>query len=101
MSVEQYSAPEPRLRLVAVVTGIVQGVNFRWFANRQANSLGIVGYARNCGDGSVQVVAEGTRPQLNTLLELLRQGPPSAVVDNVEETYSPARNEFFDFRILY
>ncbi len=42
-----------------VVRGVVQGVGYRYFVLRQAVTLGLAGYARNCGDGSVEVVAEG------------------------------------------
>lgn len=95
------SGDESQIRLTAIVTGIVQGVNFRWFTSRQASALGVVGFARNRGDGTVQVVAEGTKTQLSELVEILRHGPPSAIVDDVLVEYTPALNDFKDFRIRY
>lgn len=85
-----------------LVSGMVQGVGFRWFVARQARSLGIGGYARNLPDGRVEVVASGASSEAIARLEaLLRQGPSHALVDRVErqdevdETVSPRS---FDIR---
>ncbi|MFA6111192.1 MAG: acylphosphatase [Candidatus Latescibacterota bacterium] len=62
------------------VSGRVQGVGYRYFAQRQATSLGLAGYVRNLPDGEVEVVAQGERSALDSLVEELRRGPPSGVV---------------------
>ena len=49
----------PPQRLVATVRGMVQGVGFRWFVQREAARLGLDGWVANQVDGSVEVVAEG------------------------------------------
>jgi acylphosphatase len=67
-----------------VVRGRVQGVGFRWFVEREAHILGIAGWVRNNSDGSVEVLAHGTRDQLLGLRSRLRQGPRAARVDAVE-----------------
>lgn len=64
------------------VSGRVQGVGYRWFAQRQATSLGLTGYVRNLPDGEVEVVAQGERSALASLVEELRRGPPSGTVRN-------------------
>ena len=69
-----------------VVRGRVQGVGFRWFVEREAHMLGIAGWVRNNSDGSVEVLAMGTRDQLLGLRSRLRQGPRAARVDDVEES---------------
>jgi acylphosphatase len=69
-----------------VVRGRVQGVGFRWFVEREAHVLGIAGWVRNNHDGSVEVLAMGTRDQLIGLGSRLRQGPRAARVDDVEES---------------
>ena len=69
-----------------VVRGRVQGVGFRWFVLRQAEQLGIHGWAKNLDDGSVEVVADGTGEQLGKLETALRRGPSLARVDGVEKT---------------
>ncbi len=63
-----------------VVRGRVQGVGFRWFVEREAHILGISGWVRNNSDGSVEVLAQGTREQLLGLRSRLRQGPRAARV---------------------
>jgi acylphosphatase len=68
------------------IFGRVQGVGFRWFVLQQARKLGITrGMARNLGDGSVEVVAEGERAQLDALELDLNRGPRSAHVERVEK----------------
>jgi acylphosphatase len=75
-----------RVRLVAVVSGRVQGVGFRDWTRRQAVGLGLVGRARNLPDGRVEVVAEGPRPACERLLAAL-SGPhaPGRVGDVTHE----------------
>ena len=68
-----------------IVRGRVQGVGFRWFVEREAHMLGIGGSVRNNSDGSVEVLAIGTRDQLSGLRSRLREGPRAARVDDVEE----------------
>ena len=69
-----------------VVRGRVQGVGFRWFVEREAHVLGVSGWVRNNADGSVEVLAQGTRDQLLGLRSRLRHGPRAARVDDVEES---------------
>jgi acylphosphatase len=69
-----------------VVRGRVQGVGFRWFVEREAHVLGVSGWVRNNADGSVEVLAQGSRDQLLGLRSRLRQGPRAARVDDVEES---------------
>ncbi len=69
-----------------LVRGRVQGVGFRWFVEREAHVLGVSGWVRNNADGSVEVLAQGTRDQLLGLRSRLREGPRAARVDDVEES---------------
>ncbi len=85
-----------------LVSGMVQGVGFRWFVARRARALGLSGYARNLADGRVEVVASGEEAEsLRRLEELLRAGPANARVagvereDQVTETIPPGS---FDIR---
>lgn len=65
------------------VEGRVQGVWFRESTRREAEALGILGYAKNLADGSVEVLACGEPRDLDHLAEWLRQGPPMARVSRV------------------
>lgn len=78
-----------------LVRGRVQGVGFRWFVARQASRLGVLGYARNLDDGSVEVVAQGSQAALNALALALGKGPALAQVASVENTDVPHDLEAF------
>jgi acylphosphatase len=66
-----------------VVTGVVQGVGYRWFTRREAHRLGVRGWVRNRPDGSVQVLVQGEAGAVGQLEALLRQGPAGSRVENV------------------
>ena len=91
---------DTRERLHAIVDGIVQGVNFRYYTQERARSLSLTGWVRNRADGSVEVLAEGPRASLDQLLEFLRRGPPAASVTEVKEEWQAPTGEFalFDIR---
>ena len=72
-----------------IVTGRVQGVGFRWFVEREAAQLSITGWVRNRENGSVEVMATGSRDQLNALHGRLREGPRAARVDEVAASPAP------------
>jgi acylphosphatase len=82
-----------------IVRGRVQGVGFRWFVEREAHILGIAGWVRNNHDGSVEILAQGTRDQLIGLRSRLREGPRAARVDNVEESEAQPTAGLSLFRI--
>lgn len=82
-----------------VVTGRVQGVGFRWFVEREARILGVNGWVRNRENGSVEVLASGTREQLAALHKKLREGPRASRVDNVDVTDMPDVQDLNTFRI--
>lgn len=86
-------------RLRAVVRGVVQGVGFRWSVWRRAELLGLVGYAENRADGSVEVVAEGRAADLDDLERYLRSGPGSATVTELDATRTRATGEFSRFAV--
>ncbi len=89
----------PRDRLDATVRGRVQGVGYRYFALREAGRLGLDGWVANEQDGSVRVVAEGARVDLDALLARLEEGPPAGSVDAVSTRWEPARGIGPGFRI--
>lgn len=92
-------AEEALFRLEANVRGRVQGVGYRVFALREAGHLGLDGFVANEMDGSVRVVAEGARTDLEALLERLEEGPPAGFVDRVITRWEPARGLPPGFRI--
>ena len=65
------------------ITGRVQGVSFRWYAQEQARRLGVAGWVRNEPDGSVAGHFEGEPAQVDALLDWCGRGPAAASVDRV------------------
>ena len=96
MATEEKTSTQARRFLVR---GRVQGVGFRWFVEREAHILGIAGWVRNNADGTVEVMAQGTREQLSGLRSRLRQGPRAARVDDVHELEAKAISGLGTFRI--
>lgn len=78
------AAPAESVRFL--VSGLVQGVGYRWFARRAAVRLGLSGVARNLPDGTVEVIAAGSVQALAEFEVELRRGPPSARVRAVEKS---------------
>ena len=76
------------------VSGIVQGVGFRFFVRQVADRLGIVGYAKNLRDGRVEVYAIAPPSEQETLQAELRRGPRGAMVSGVAEEDSEIEPEF-------
>jgi len=86
-------------RLDITISGRVQGVGFRYFAEEVANRLGLVGYVRNLLNGAVEVVAEGEPLSLEEFLAILKKGPPAAEVSDVKARWTEATGEFHEFGI--
>lgn len=71
------------------ITGVVQGVGFRWFVRERARRLALAGWVRNLPDGSVEVAAAGEQGQLDLLRRELERGPPGASVEAVHNIAEP------------
>ncbi len=85
----------------AIVSGFVQGVNFRYYTVMHAKSLGLRGYVRNLSDGRVEVVAQGEKEELERLVDWLRDGPSSASVEDVEIGWSKPAKKYEGFQAKY
>ena len=90
-----------KMQLFVIITGKVQGVGFRNFTQLNARQLGINGYAKNLPNGTVEVVAEGDKAQLDALVALLKKGPRYARVDSLEIDERPFTGEYESFGIRY
>jgi acylphosphatase len=88
-------------RFRALISGRVQMVGFRAFAEMRAARCGATGYVCNLPDGGVEVVAEGDRKQLEEFLADLRRGPRGARVDSVTVNWEAPRGEFRDFSVRF
>ncbi len=86
-------------RLTALVSGRVQGVGFRYWVLREAESLGLAGSAANLPDGRVEVIAEGPREACDALLSALRSSGTPGYVAQVDASWSAATGEPNAFRV--
>lgn len=82
-----------------IVSGLVQGVGFRFFAQRSAAKHQIRGYVRNREDGSVEAFAEGPENAVEAFKHDITAGPMYAKVDGLEETVIELIGEYPTFRI--
>ena len=86
-------------RVEAVVRGRVQGVGFRYFVLQEATRSGLRGWVTNERGGTVRVVAEGSRADLDHLLERLSVGPPGAHVSDLEVRWGDPSGAETEFRV--
>jgi len=86
-------------RLHAIIEGTVQGVGFRYFVADSAQALDITGWVRNRWDGSVEVMAEGSKPELDIFLNALYRGPRAADVRGVNPKWLEATGEYSSFQV--
>ena len=66
------------------VRGRVQGVGFRYALRDEARRLGVAGWVRNCTDGSVEALLQGSDDAVKRLMDWARRGPPGSHVDRLE-----------------
>jgi acylphosphatase len=97
---EPLSDPGPA-RVRVLISGQVQGVNYRYAARQQAQRLGLVGWVRNLRDGRVEAVFQGPRRTLVEMVGWCRTGPPAARVLNVEERWEPPEAGMEGFSIRW
>ena len=86
-------------RAHATVHGRVQGVSFRYFVIESVRGLGLSGWVRNRFNGTVEVIAEGERNNLDILIQNLHKGPISAQVMKVDIQWEEPSGDFKSFRI--
>ena len=93
--------PGNNTRLNVIVIGRVQGVGFRMFVERHADRLGLVGYVRNdhTDRRRLEVVAEGSKDNLEELLRKLQVGPGGARVEDIQVSWGHSQDSFNSFRV--
>jgi acylphosphatase len=83
MSFMPNSSPSSTQRVRVFISGRVQGVGFRYSTREAAIQRGVNGWVRNLSDGRVEAVLEGSQPDVESMIEWCHQGPPGAVVQEV------------------
>src|SRR6266705_3282751 len=82
-----------------LIRGEVQGVGYRFFAQRAAARHQVVGYIRNCADGTVEALVEGPANSVEAFKHDLATGPQWAVVNQVEEISLEPTGRYSMFRV--
>lgn len=82
-----------------IVSGIVQGVGYRYYCLRKAKELGIIGHVTNHPNGSVRVWAEGDRSAIEAFIVELKVGPPSGEVRDVAIKWREVTGAYVSFKI--
>ena len=90
-----------KVRAHVYVSGLVQGVFFRYETMRNARRRNVTGWVRNLPDGRVEAVFEGEKSDVEAMISFCRRGPPGAMVRDVKVTWEKPTGEFKDFRIIY
>lgn len=83
------------------VSGRVQGVGYRFFTERLAAELGIMGWSRNMADGSVELEIEGEKGAVEKFVDALETGPRMARVENVSVSWKPFEGRYKNFFIKF
>jgi acylphosphatase len=84
-----------------IITGMVQGVVFRWFIKERADDLGVTGWVKNQPDGSVKILALGERNKIKELITAAEQGPRFAQIADIKVDWQKPKNKFTDFEIVF
>jgi acylphosphatase len=82
-----------------IVSGLVQGVGFRFFVHRHASRLGVRGFVRNLYNGDVEIEVEGDRSLIEELIKEVRVGPRAARVQDVKVKWEQYQQRYYDFGI--
>ena len=84
-----------------LVSGLVQGVGFRYFIVRKAISLDLCGFVRNRYEGDVEIVAEGNIGMLNQFIEEIKIGPIPSDVRDVKVKWIEPTGTFDRFDVRF
>jgi len=87
------------VRAHLTISGIVQGVGYRWNCRREAGGRRLVGWVRNLPDGRVEAVIQGPKEEVEEMIRWCFRGPSGASVTDIAVTYEEAKDDLQDFGI--
>lgn len=90
-----------RIRVSNFYSGRVQGVGFRYCVKTVAQGFEVTGIVRNLGDGRVEMIAEGQKPELEEFLVAIRDSEVGSFIRQEQTDWTDAQNEFRGFEITY
>jgi acylphosphatase len=90
-----------KARAHVIISGVVQGVSFRYQTRTKALENNVTGWVRNLPDGRVEVVFEGNKEEVEKMIEFCKSGPPNAYIGNVNVIWEDFKDESKKFEIRY
>lgn len=93
--------PAEKARAEITVSGLVQGVGFRYFVMTNAERIGVNGYVMNLTNGDVLAVAEGKKELVEALANKMKSGPSHSHVTDFRISWDEPKNEFTRFEVRY
>jgi acylphosphatase len=90
-----------KARVHVFISGLVQGVFFRWNTKKMADKLQLFGWVRNLPDGRVEAIFEGNKENIEKMIEWCKKGPSEAIVEKVEIIWEEYKSEYKEFKIIY
>ncbi len=82
------------------ISGIVQGVGYRYFIKSNAQKLGITGWVKNTNNGKVEAVFQGEQEKLQQMIALSHQGPVFSEVNDIQLEWEEEKKNSSEFKIL-
>ncbi|MEM3631083.1 MAG: acylphosphatase, partial [Nitrososphaerota archaeon] len=89
-----------KARAHVFISGLVQGVFFRWNTKKMADKLQLSGWVRNLPDGRVEAIFEGNKESIEKMIEWCKKGPSEAIVEKVEIIWEEYKSEYKGFKIV-
>lgn len=84
-----------------IVSGMVQGVGFRYFVYRTASRMDLTGWVKNLPNGEVEIEVEGSKGMIESFIKELPTGNPSAVVKNIDVDWKNPTGKYSGFEITF
>lgn len=88
-------------RAHVIISGLVQGVFFRYETRMHAQALDIKGWVMNRFDGKVEAVFEGEKEKVKSIVRWCNEGPSGAAVKDIDLKWEPYSGKFRDFKVEY
>ena len=88
-------------RIHLIISGIVQGVGFRFYTRDVALEIGVKGWVKNLPDGTVEIVAEGSKEEIEAFMKQLKKGYLGRNIYGIEEREEPYKGDLGSFEITF
>ena len=88
-----------RVRARILIEGRLQNINFRYYTQQQAKTLGLQGFVRNLSDGRTEIEVQGNEEKVEQMLEWCQQEPHSSFIKRILFRYDETVDRYTDFTV--